>query len=556
MAQQPPWVEGDEIFEAYFFDDTPMVRVVMRWWFQVDGVLDPQMLHTSLHRLIEIPTWRRLGGRLRLNRTTNKLEFHIPPAFDRNRPAVRFSHHQIDTSIDSHPVSNFLPKPTPDNKPSVQDYQPPLALQVISFTDSTIVTLNFPHALTDAIGLSFLIKNRCHILANPDSGPGQILPLPQSDPLLQIPPPTEPPLLEKHAITPAKFRILFAFFLGDMMLGPKMSSRMRVLFLPASKIRALMSYYAPESQNKKEEEENKISTGDLLSSITIHSILQTSPHYFLIPRSLTIFNTFELRSRLPSLFPPSQTHIQNAFLTTTTIIPSSQLKSITPTSMAVSLRNSLTQQTTPSQISALISSQRRSLTQRGRPAVYSHLNGFIIPVSNWSKCDLFTLPNFGPAVLLGKKGSGSGTVKMYNAFDADKQTGSRHRNVTNVLGRDQAGNYWIAGTLSDKAWERLVGLVRGVPDLNESREDIAELREAGVPVGMSMKGDLAQEQVEEEGKGGQMKSGQQGDDQIQSSNERKGDDIPQEVPVTEDIRHNVPKGATQVVRKAVPDGWK
>ncbi|KAK3997393.1 hypothetical protein QBC44DRAFT_396730 [Cladorrhinum sp. PSN332] len=510
MATQPRYVEGDEIFEAYFFDDTPMTRVVMRWWFQVDGVLDPQMLHDSLSQLISLPTWRRLGGRLRLNTITKRLEFHIPPVFDSDRPAVRFSHSKINIPLANHPVSDYLPRPTPEN-PSVQycldsasfsqhfpdmerlpvnfypyltTDQPPIALQIISFEDHTLVTLNLPHALTDAIGLSLLIKNWCHILAKPSQiNSSQIPPLPGSDPLLLLPRPKEPYVLHDQLMTPFKFTLLKALYFKDMLLGPKMSPQMRVLFLPARKIRSLLSYYTPPPpQSPTEQEQSTITTSDLLTALSLHSIIHTLPPQILPPRSLTILNHFELRSRLPALFPRSQTHIQNAFDTATCLIPSSQSKKLSPYQLALRLRRALKTQTTPQQISSIVSAQQQSLTRNGRPAVYSLLNGLILPASNWARCDFWNAADFSPAVAAQGQGKGKGTGKvvMYNAFDADRQLGSRHRNVTNILGKDEEGNYWVAGTLSQNAWVRLLGMVGGVPDLEDDRqqeeeEQVAEL---------------------------------------------------------------------------------
>ena len=57
----------DAVLPARFFDDSPAVKVVMRWMVRVDDVLDANKLHISLVKLIELPSWRRLGGRLRLN---------------------------------------------------------------------------------------------------------------------------------------------------------------------------------------------------------------------------------------------------------------------------------------------------------------------------------------------------------------------------------------------------------------------------------------------------------------------------------------------------------
>jgi hypothetical protein len=48
-------------------DDTKTLRnIVVTWTLQFNDVLDPELLHISLLRLLEIGDWRKVGGRLRL----------------------------------------------------------------------------------------------------------------------------------------------------------------------------------------------------------------------------------------------------------------------------------------------------------------------------------------------------------------------------------------------------------------------------------------------------------------------------------------------------------
>lgn len=68
QREQPHQVPTDEVIPARFFDDTPMVRgVVMRWMARFNDVLDAKKLHLALVKLLETGSWKRLGGRLRLN---------------------------------------------------------------------------------------------------------------------------------------------------------------------------------------------------------------------------------------------------------------------------------------------------------------------------------------------------------------------------------------------------------------------------------------------------------------------------------------------------------
>lgn len=63
---RPAKVYTDEVLPTHFLDDTPGNRsFVLVWTLRFNDVLDPEMLHSSLTRLLEMEGWRKLGGRLR-----------------------------------------------------------------------------------------------------------------------------------------------------------------------------------------------------------------------------------------------------------------------------------------------------------------------------------------------------------------------------------------------------------------------------------------------------------------------------------------------------------
>lgn len=65
---QLPKVDSDDVYPASLLDDTQLFRdMILTWTFCFNDVLDPDKLHSSLTRLLEIGDWRKLGGRLRLN---------------------------------------------------------------------------------------------------------------------------------------------------------------------------------------------------------------------------------------------------------------------------------------------------------------------------------------------------------------------------------------------------------------------------------------------------------------------------------------------------------
>ncbi|KAK4220851.1 putative lysr family regulatory protein [Podospora fimiseda] len=458
-----------------------MVKTIMKWVIRVDHVLDADKLHKSLAKLFEIGNWRRLGGRLRINKQ-KKLEIHIPKIFSAERPAVRFEHIVLsETNIDDHPLAAQLPRET--DGPSIQegvdafrklsglggvkypetlaDYlnsdQPPFALQVISFRDATLIFLNFPHAVTDALGLSALIENWCKVLAGRDH---DVLPLPEDDPMDLVDAQQEGAEV-KHVLDDKKIAgfglVIFGlYFLWDLLFGPKMHTR--VLFLPSRTVDALKKRATSDIQDaKKKTPALFVSEGDIMTSLAIKSIASSLGEGS--TRSLTVLNVFELRSRFPKskIFDTSKfAYVQNAFFVLTCILSGQEARKLSLGETALRVRQTVVEQTPEPQVRALTREFRTSLTKTGRPVVFAETNSILAPMTNWSKGRFYEVVDFGPAVL---DGTGSevrrGKPSFFNAFDANPKRDPTHRNVWNVLGKDPQGNYWINGMLSAATWAKV-----------------------------------------------------------------------------------------------------
>ena len=62
----PTLNDGDIIYPTHFLDNGPGTReMILAWTMRFNDVLDPDMLHKSLAKLLEVGDWRKLGGRLR-----------------------------------------------------------------------------------------------------------------------------------------------------------------------------------------------------------------------------------------------------------------------------------------------------------------------------------------------------------------------------------------------------------------------------------------------------------------------------------------------------------
>ena len=71
-------VETDDVYPVHMLDDNKTLRgIVVTWTLHFNDVLDPEKLHSSLSRLLDIGDWRKVGGRLRLKVSFSFLSLFI-----------------------------------------------------------------------------------------------------------------------------------------------------------------------------------------------------------------------------------------------------------------------------------------------------------------------------------------------------------------------------------------------------------------------------------------------------------------------------------------------
>lgn len=393
----------------------------------------------------------------------------------------------FDTSIKAHTLASRLPEPT--DMPSVQaggdvfrelkardgvpstleDYicsdDPPLELHVFTFNDATIVILNFPHFLTDALGVSKLVENWCRILAD---RPNEVDAFSENDPLDTLSNASgKDKDSEKHVLSPHKlggwFMIVFALnFVYDLVFGPKMETR--AIFLPESYVTALKQTTIASIpsdtgiQSNGTTEKPFVSEGDVIAAWAIKNIgLGLGPK---CKRTMAVMNVFELRSRLRQAFNSSAAYVQNAFFVLTTIFTVQEAQNLTLGEIALRLRSSTIEQTSEPQVEALVRDQRASIQKTDRPVVFAKRDSILLPFSNWGKARFFDIVDFSPAIVetgseSGSKRNSPGKPVLFLACDASPKPNATHRNVINIIGKDPLGNYWVTGLLSNAAWKEI-----------------------------------------------------------------------------------------------------
>jgi hypothetical protein len=438
------------------------------------------------------------------------LEIHVPQSFNADRSAINFHHEEFHISINEHPLASRLPAPTND-VPSLQDGPsvfrklgvppnaplclddyltsdlPQFTLNVVSFTDATLVSLCWPHIAADAMSLRDIATAWSLVLAGRQS---EIPPMLSSGDDPMAPAGKDPLFLDTHILEEQQVKgwwlLLWGLrFLFDLLWWPKMETR--TVFLPRKVVNQLRSNILASLAEKAEkdaatevteEQAPFVSEGDVVTawiSLIVASALLSSES----SRTVGISNAFDIRPRLPSIFPAKEkqgSYVQNAVFPCWTNIPACDLIGKTEAlgAAALKIRHSINTQTTEPQIHALARLTRISLEQTHLPPMLGDTSSFLITASNWSKARLFEVVDFGPAkhqgsiltmkkkVIRGNTRSGCQPVKsnpIYYYVDNVSPNNMLAGNAFFFAGTPN-GDYWVNGCFPIAVWKAMEGVLR------------------------------------------------------------------------------------------------
>lgn len=421
-----------------------------------------------------------------------QLEIHIPVTFTHERPAVDFSHETLGCSVDEHPLGRRLPVATKDpklygpvtefhefatrpNPPlTIEDYcnsdLPQIGLHIVSFTDATLVSISWPHVMSDAVGIQGLLINWSKVLAGRGTEV-QRLEKAESNPLDDFRTIQENKLedqdwvMKKNLITGFWFIVWVVRYIWTIVWVPQEG---RLVFLPSKTIKALRDEAqhsfaeGPQSPVPFKIQPPFLSEGDVITAWAVrmsclHRAAKTSS-----TQPITIINALDVRGRLAGLFKTNTAYIGNfafALFTTTTV---GQVMSSPVGELAYMVRKSLLDQVPEPQIYAMFQELRK--TKLGALVVGKATSSPLI-FSNWSKTKICEVVDFGPAVIRrGKRGPVAAEpgkpVYHHSLHTKRSQTA---RDAFNIVGKDPAGNYWMAAWLPPRAWPKIEEEMRMLP---------------------------------------------------------------------------------------------
>ncbi|KAM7199947.1 hypothetical protein V8F33_004121 [Rhypophila sp. PSN 637] len=490
----------DEVLVAHALDDTRALRnIIMGLAFRFDDVLDCDKIHDALARLLEAGGWRRLGGRLRLNKKTGRMEIHVPNKFTPDRPAVRYSHVTFEMNMDQHPqLRDHFPHPTEgpsmqsgfqeymtllepaDGNPlhSMQDYfqsdHPPISLHVVSFRDATLVSVKIPHFTTDIIGWHHLLHNWSMVLSGRED---EVQPfggfdedITESIAQLSVPDKrsekssSDFELAGHKQLTGLGMFLFVLRFLWAILFGPKVANR--TVFLPATTMQVLREETRRDLETHVQQSSfssPKItpSDADILTAWTAKMTLSATSRE--IPNRMSqnaaIMTVVDMRKRCPSIFSSPDdngqvpVYIQNLSSVAMTHLPLKALISQPLGITASQIRRSITPQVSDEVISGVVRHVLADVPGRLRTgaALFAKGTEILFPMSNWTCAQLFEF-DVGPAVIDtgNKPGSNARPGRPVTIAPVVFSTNPVVRNVWSVTGRDAQGNYWLQATCGDE----------------------------------------------------------------------------------------------------------
>ncbi|KAI0007091.1 hypothetical protein F4779DRAFT_629404 [Xylariaceae sp. FL0662B] len=465
----PAKAPTDTVIPFHFFDDTPLWRAFILYsMFVFDDVLDPALLRDSLEALIRLDGWRKLGARLRRS-SNGGLEYHVPAEFSSSRPALAYSHIKHDTPASAHPIASRIPKPTsrpatvgdpdefrdlllPQGGATKLDHylnedRPQLGLHIISFTDKTLVTIHWPHTLTDAMGKRALL-NAWMLVLNGQADKVVAPPGYDTDPIGELGKnPTEPhKLIDKHMGMFALAR----WGLGNIFNFTR-SQETRMVCVPNSFITKLRETALGElaAEVPAGGEKPFLSESDVLHAWWTRLAISHLPRgrqrtvMFFIARDLRPSLVGDLLKEEDAPYVGNSTGFINVLLDIRDIYN----KPLSYTAHAI--RRAVVELGTREQVEAFAALWRTSL---GRlPPFFGDAGMHMITLSNWGKAKMFELDLSAAVVTPGAGNARPGIPK----YIQNNQFGLIMPDAFPIIGKDADGNFWLSGYLNKGLWDKI-----------------------------------------------------------------------------------------------------
>jgi hypothetical protein len=333
--------------------------------------------------------------------------------------------------------------------------RPQLAIHIVLFDDATLLTITFLHTLMDAMSLASFFKAWLAILK------GQEDQVPtwhvfKEDPLMPLS--TRTPgenYVNANILLRGLDLVVFAICFIFELIWHRDSYR--IICIPGhfiNKLRTQALHELAERERNNEQPAPFLTESDVLLAWWFKAMikgLNPSPS-----RLISLMNVFDIRSI--ALHETTPSHKSTAFVTNAAISSYTHLRVhqilTKPVSFVASqIRQSLLQQRTKSQVEAWFAHQKSSLVNIANPPMFGEPTSFLICCSNWHRARFFELDFSSAVVSPGALplqdrpvGRPSYVIPTFHSVNFPG------RNVGPIIGKDAAGNWWLAWTIRTSAW--------------------------------------------------------------------------------------------------------
>jgi hypothetical protein len=367
----------------------------------------------------------------------------------------------------SHPVASRLPKPStrpaivgdPDEFRSLfqrssgpvklNDYLnsdvPQLGLHIESFNDKTLVCLDWPHTLMDALGKrvlldawTLMLQGRASEIVSPQGADGFV------DPLAELGThPTEPHKLAGQRMS------LFGLALYGLsnIMDFFHAQENRMVCVPGSFVAKLRETALKDLVNVGMENPF-LSEGDVLCAWWTRLAISHLPRNS--QRLIVLNNAYSLRAPLAADLLPSGAYVSNAIGFLPVLLPAHEILSQPPSHVASAIRHAIKELGTRDQVESFAALWRSSWGKL--PPFFGDSGMLMLTYSNWSKARLFET-DFSAAVVTPGTGKGRPSYIQNNQFVLVLPNGFP------IVGRDGEGNYWLSGYMNQGHWGRIEELL-------------------------------------------------------------------------------------------------
>lgn len=329
---------------------------------------------------------------------------------------------------------------------------PCLGLHIVQFTDSTMVTINWPHVLLDTMALADILHAWTLLL----NGHTDKIPMPScfdSDPLasLGVSHATPHDLANHQLSLPS----LVSFGVRSALRFLRSKIEHRMIYVPAWYLQSIRET-ALWDLNMMEPGQSVpfLSDGDLLCAWWArHSVrhLDKQKHH---GKTVVISNAMSIRPVLEKdVLPPCRPFIANSTAIITTLMKLEDIIDQPPMNAASKVRDSIIKLRSREQVEAYAALQRSSW-KRVAPLFGDHkMHG--IMVSNWSKAKLFDMDFSGALFDMAETRLEQPRSRVKPAFIQSHFAGGDFVEVVVVIGKDADGGYWLNCSTNANRWQAI-----------------------------------------------------------------------------------------------------